>query len=92
MFEDSNFFTPTYVQQGWQCPVCKRVYSPSTFQCFYCGNQEVITSDKVLINTQETNTYPDLNGPYIWTGTVPECNLRSADSWSGTVPEARRKL
>lgn len=24
--------------QGWQCPICKRVYSPSTPMCFYCGN------------------------------------------------------
>lgn len=24
--------------QGWQCPICKRVYSPSTPMCFYCSN------------------------------------------------------
>lgn len=24
-------------QQGWQCPVCKRVYSPLTSMCLYCG-------------------------------------------------------
>lgn len=28
-------YTPL-VQQGWQCPSCKRVYSPSTALCFYC--------------------------------------------------------
>lgn len=27
----------TGIQQGWQCPVCKRVYSPSTPMCFFCG-------------------------------------------------------
>lgn len=27
-------------QQGWQCPVCKRVYSPSTSMCRYCGDKE----------------------------------------------------
>lgn len=26
------------VLQGWQCPICKRVYSPSTPMCYYCGN------------------------------------------------------
>ena len=31
------------VQQGWQCPVCKRVYSPTTPMCLYCGNGEVTT-------------------------------------------------
>ena len=31
------------LQQGWQCPICKRIYSPTTSMCFYCGNQETIT-------------------------------------------------
>lgn len=26
-----------FIQQGWQCPLCKRVYSPSTPCCFTCG-------------------------------------------------------
>ena len=26
-------------QQGWQCPICKRVYSPQTMMCFYCGGE-----------------------------------------------------
>lgn len=25
------------VPQGWQCPICKRVYSPSMPMCNYCG-------------------------------------------------------
>lgn len=25
-----------YVPQGWQCPVCKSVYSPTTAKCFNC--------------------------------------------------------
>ena len=31
------------VMQGWQCPICKRVYSPFTHICMYCGNREVET-------------------------------------------------
>lgn len=30
---DNQFFA----QQGWQCPICKRVYSPFTPCCFSCG-------------------------------------------------------
>lgn len=26
-----------FAQQGWQCPICKRVYSPFTPCCFSCG-------------------------------------------------------
>lgn len=32
------------VQQGWQCPICKRVYSPTTMMCMYCGNTELKTT------------------------------------------------
>lgn len=32
------------VQQGWQCPICKRIYSPTTFMCFYCGGDKTETS------------------------------------------------
>ena len=30
----------TSTPQGWQCPVCKRVYSPTTAMCMFCGNEE----------------------------------------------------
>lgn len=29
-----------FVQQGWQCPLCRRVYSPMTPMCLYCGNEK----------------------------------------------------
>lgn len=32
--------TPMFAPQGWQCPICHRVYSPSTFTCYYCGDRE----------------------------------------------------
>jgi len=25
-----------FVAQGWQCPICGRVYSPTTVMCFSC--------------------------------------------------------
>lgn len=28
------------VQQGWQCPVCKRVYAPWVSSCDKCGRDE----------------------------------------------------
>lgn len=30
--------------QGWQCPICKRVYSPNTYMCYYCGGESVATT------------------------------------------------
>ena len=51
------------VQQGWQCPICKRVYSPNTMMCYYCGAQNTTTTtvDKFIVdyvhkdNLTETN-------------------------------------
>lgn len=28
-----------FAQQGWQCPICKRVYSPFTPMCYNCGGE-----------------------------------------------------
>ena len=25
-----------FVRQGWQCPICKKVYAPQTPMCFSC--------------------------------------------------------
>lgn len=38
---------PAMVQQGWQCPCCRRVYSPTIPMCFTCGQGgEVSTAEK----------------------------------------------
>lgn len=29
-----------YMQQGWKCPTCGRVYSPYTIMCLFCGSEE----------------------------------------------------
>jgi hypothetical protein len=34
-------YNENFAQQGWQCPICKRVYSPATFMCYYCGDNSV---------------------------------------------------
>jgi hypothetical protein len=26
----------TFIPQGWECPKCKRVYSPTTSMCSHC--------------------------------------------------------
>ena len=47
------------VQQGWQCPLCKRVYSPFTPCCFYCGEEgmtKTSTDIKTSTDTEITTT------------------------------------
>ena len=36
-----------FAPQGWQCPICKRVYSPMTPTCWYCGNYTTTTSIEI---------------------------------------------
>lgn len=31
------------MQEGWVCPKCGRVFSPTTSQCPYCGGEEGAT-------------------------------------------------
>ena len=28
-------------EQGWQCPICKRVYNPRQEMCLYCGGGSI---------------------------------------------------
>ena len=44
----SNFdFTP----QGWECPKCKRVYSPTTIMCIACPSLTGSTSNSTVTST-----------------------------------------
>ena len=48
-----------FCQQGWQCPICKRVYSPMTMMCYYCGGNE---KSNVVTSTGE-DVYPGYMPP-----------------------------
>ena len=41
MMDEYNF---NFAPQGWQCPICKRVYSPTYPWCIFCGNETVTTT------------------------------------------------
>ena len=45
----------SFAPQGWQCPICKRVYSPLTPVCFYCGGES-----KTWTSTGTGNPVPDV--------------------------------
>lgn len=40
-----------FVEQGWQCPVCHRIYSPLTIMCLYCGNKTETTVATTITST-----------------------------------------
>lgn len=57
------------VQQGWRCPICRRVYSPNTPMCWYCG-REVIT--KTSADNEEMAMEGGLTGHGIFKVIVPK--------------------
>lgn len=43
-WRNQNWYPSMCVPQGWQCPCCRKVYSPTTPICFTCGQQEGYTT------------------------------------------------
>jgi len=45
-----------FISQGWECPKCRRVYSPTTSMCGHCPSAQSITT-----TTGTTTTFLCLN-------------------------------
>jgi len=43
-----------FIPQGWQCPVCHRVYAPTWPWCTTCGQGVTITSSTELLTNMST--------------------------------------
>ena len=82
-------------EQGWQCPICKRVYNPRQEMCLFCGQEEKkqsltnlgdwISTNPCIVNTQKGPTnISETNGtpgsPFYTTTT-------GSISYEGPVPE-----
>ena len=52
------------VQQGWQCPMCQHVYSPTTPMCYYCPPKTTVqtTTEKEELTEQKPVGYLCENG------------------------------
>jgi len=50
-----------YAEQGWQCPICKRVYAPSVPMCFYCGNTRITTTSNTKLEGSNSDTETNNN-------------------------------
>lgn len=42
--------------EGWQCPVCKRVYAPFVTTCMYCKPEETTKVNSNIYETAVENT------------------------------------
>lgn len=74
---DHNYFA----QQGWECPKCGRILSPSMMWCPWCANKDTVTTTEIIWTKDTTKT--DLRGSEMVYG-------RSKDSvgneyWYGVI-------
>jgi hypothetical protein len=45
-----------FIAQGWECPKCKRVYSPTTTMCIACPQYtKSVTTTNTLISSDGTS-------------------------------------
>lgn len=65
---ETNF---NFAQQGWQCPICKRVYSPFTPWCYYCGGESKTWTD-TSTDTSSVNLDCWDNNPVLLTSYPPK--------------------
>ena len=87
-------YNPNYINwapEGWRCPVCGRVYSPTTPMCFYCSNQEVTYGTGTSINDRKwwddylketTGSRPNLDVNCTTAKTDPNIKVTS---WNSSV-------
>lgn len=53
--------------RGWICPICNRVYSPTTSMCYYCGGEQktiTYTTGTGIIETEKTKDLAQRIGEY----------------------------
>ena len=76
------------VQQGWQCPVCKRVYAPFVSECLYCGGNTVTNVEtgtgQPLIDWCKHMNYTGID--------MPKVTLNNTSIGSTTKVEEMKKL
>jgi hypothetical protein len=74
-------------EQGWQCPICKRVYNPRQEMCLYCGggsvSSPVTPPKKIQDGISWTNGYCDnLGSTTHATNTITDSNWMTVTSSS----------
>lgn len=67
--------------QGWQCPVCKRVYSPITPTCYHCNKQADQNEAAVEPNAEKEDRatispYPESQTISISSADIPPFSIR----------------
>lgn len=70
-----------FIQQGWQCPICGRVYSPSTTMCYYCGSGQnyIYTNSTSNANIPDKETLDDWLKKFLYDSSAFRVKLDNED-------------
>lgn len=75
----------SFISQGWECPKCKRVYSPTTSMCSYCPQYGQGSSTTTSITGGTTSiTYSHAFTPNL-NDTSGVCTICGKQSWEHPI-------
>lgn len=62
----SNWDNINFAQQGWQCPICHAIWSPTTPMCYNCtGKEKTYTFGSGKYKVNDINKYIENVSKYI---------------------------
>ena len=67
-------YQTSFIPQGWECPKCKRVYSPTTSMCAHCPQH---TQGITSYGTTSTANFHHFEG----LGTSGKCKICGKEAW-----------
>lgn len=79
----------SFAQQGWQCPICKRVYSPLTPVCFYCGGESKTWTSTGVENPTSLDCWD--NNPILLTSNPPKLQWKCRYCGKEIITEVTEK-
>lgn len=66
-----------FIAQGWECPKCKRVYSPTTMMCIVCPQTTVNTNLTTgTVNTSNFHNFQEGEG-----SSKTKCKICGLEKW-----------
>jgi hypothetical protein len=76
-------FQASFIPQGWECPKCKRVYSPTTSMCSHCPEhtQGYTSSGTTSISVGTSTTYSHAFKSDKKSSSKTKCQICGLEKW-----------
>lgn len=71
----------TFIQQGWECPKCKRVYSPTTSMCSHCPEYSQGYTSTGTTLTVNSTTYSHTFESDKKSSSKTKCKICGLEKW-----------